>query len=441
MSPPALGSSNSAVLGAETVIVAVLLVAFGLRFVLHRLQRTRPDFHVGEPLAVAVAIRLLAIAAVGATGLQETLRGGDESTFLLFANLLADTPIGQGFLPHSFYQLHTVVFALEIKLGSFTTDAMRVVQVGFAMLGVLLVLAAVHDLSGPRAARIAAWVLAFEPGSIFFNSALHKEPLMMLASGLVVYGGTKIWRHLDVSGLAMVALGGLIAVQTRSYAGWFLISGAVLLVLHASLRRLDRPLRAMPLIYAVAIIGFVAAPALIQASSKESLRQLQISQDSNTGPGARTGAPGSNNLALERVDYSERSAVLENLPKRMVDVVTRPYPWQLDNASQQLGALGTLVALGAVVLLIGATWRRRGSALSLTAPILYPIMFLLMAYSLSAGNAGTGFRYRTHIVTLGLAMLFVLREHVPARRGATVPGSESPGHGVDLAMTPERRMA
>jgi hypothetical protein len=432
--------SNSILLGAETVVVAVLLVAVVLGYLVRRFQRTRPGFDIGRPLTVAVAIRFVAIAGVASTGLEQSLRGGDESTFLAFANQLATTPMGHGFLPHGPFQLHTVLFGLEIKYGGFSTGAMRVVQVGIAMLGVLLILAAIYDLAGPRAARIAAWVLAFEPGSIFFNSALHKEPLMMLAGGLVVFGGAKLWRRLELSGVAVAALGGLIAVETRSYAGWFLISGAVVVLLHASLRRLDRPLRAMPLIYAVVIAGFIAAPALIQVSSTESLKKLQVSQDANSNPGAKTGAQGSNNLALESVNYSERGAVFANLPQRMVDVVVRPYPWQIANPSQQLGAVGTLVALSGLGLLIGAAWRRRGEVLALTAPILYPMFFLLMAYALSAGNAGTGFRYRTHLVALGFAMVFVLREHVPApARGATLAPLGSPGQTVDVRMTPPGR--
>ena len=433
---------DNSVLGAETVILAILAVAGVLGFVLHRLRRTRPEFDVGAPLAVAVVLRLMAIAGVSATGLNATLRGGDETTFLGLAGILAKSSFGQGFLPHDRYQLHTVLFSLEMKFGGFSTGAMRVVQVGLAMLGVLLLLAAVHDLAGPRAALVAGWVLAFEPGSIFFNSALHKEPLMMLASGLVVFGGAKLWRRLDLSGIAIAGLGGLIAVETRSYAGWFLISGALLILLHAALRRLDRPLRAMPLIYAVVIAGFIAAPVIIQASSTESLKTLQTSQDASTDARAKRGEQGSNNLALESVDYSERGALIANLPKRMADVVVRPYPWQLANPSQQLGAVGTMVALAALVLLLRAAWLRRGQVLVVTAPILYPMIFLLMAYSLSAGNAGTGFRYRTHIVTLGLAMLFALRERTPARaRDATLSRHGSPGKPVDLDMTPQGRMA
>jgi hypothetical protein len=417
--------TSSGWVAAETVIVSILLSAAVLAAALAHLRRRRPGLAVGRPLAAAFGLRLIAIAGVASTGLQSSLRGGDETTFLTYARLLAGSPLGQGFFPDGpEYPLHTVVFALQMKLGGFTEAAMRVTQVGIALLGILLILAAVHDLAGPRAARIAGWVLALEPASIFFNSALHKEPLMVLAGGLMVYGGTKLWQRLDYRGILLMAIGGFIAVETRPYAGWFLVSAGVLVILHGSLRRLDRPLRAMPLVYAVVIAGFVAAPAIVQATSSKNLATLQQSQDANTNPDDRGGGgPNGNNLALERVNYSTRGAILQNLPKRMLDVVVRPYPWQVANASQQLGAVGSLFALAGLALLLQAAWRRRGSVLGDAAPILYPMLFLLMAYSLSAGNAGTGFRYRTHLVTLGFAMLLVLRER---HRQAAVSSEQIP---------------
>ena len=112
------------------------------------------------------------------------------------------------------------------------------------------------------------------------------------------------------------------------------------------------------------------------------------------------------------MNFSTRGAVIRNLPKRVFDLVFKPFPWQLQDTSQRLGALGSLIALGGLCLLFGYAWRSRGRVLSLTAPILYPLLFLMAAYSLSAGNAGTGFRYRTHLVVLGVAMVVVLREHV-----------------------------
>jgi hypothetical protein len=187
----------------------------------------------------------------------------------------------------------------------------------------------------------------------------------------------------------------------------------------------------MPLVYAVIIAGFVAAPAVVQVTSKKSLTTLQQSQTANS---AAVGTEG-NNLALESVDYSTRGKVFANLPKRIRDVLIRPYPWQVGNPSQQLGAVGSLFALSCLALLILAAIRRRGEVLALTGPILYPMLFLLVAYSLSAGNAGTGFRYRTHIVVLGIAMLIALREgKVPAKQPTPDPVRQRPIPGPERSL-------
>jgi len=397
----------------------MLLVGFGLALAHRRLARTRPEFSVGGPLAVGLVLRLAAIAGVSVAGLDQALRGPDD--FVPNSREVAASGFDSGlWFPSESHRLHEIVFALQIKLGDFANGALQVTQVGIAMLGTLLIIAAVYELSGQHAARMGAWVLAFEPASIFFSSILHREPLLVLASGLVVFGGAKIWTRLDMSGVVLLGLGCAIALGTRPYAAWFLITGGLLLIAHASLRQVGTKLRSVPLVYAVAIVIAAATPAVLALTSQDSLEQnLQVSQDANTDPNARRGEANANNLSLERVDFSSRSDIVANLPLRVRDVLLRPYPWQLDNTSQQLGALGTLIVLVALYLLFRYVRRNRGRNLAIAAPIIYPALFLMIAYSLSVGNAGTGFRYRTHLVLLGLAALVVLREHA-MRRGSEV---------------------
>lgn len=417
--PVAADVSGSSAATVEGVILVTLVVGYVLWFLVRMLGRSRPDFRIGWPLAIAFGLRLLAIAGISATGLEHVLRGGDEATFLSLAHDLAKMPFGHGFIPHGKYQLHTILFGLEFKLGFMTIGGIRIIQVGIALVGVVLLVAAVHDLAGSRASRLAAWVIAIEPASVFFNSALHKEPNMELASGLVVFGGTMLWRRLDIRGILVCALGGAIAVGTRSYAGWFLVSAAVFVLLHAGLRNMHRPLRALPAVYAVGIVAFLAAPAILSASSSKNLQQLQQSQNANAnaiGTGSR--APNTDNLALEKVDFSTRGAILSHLPTRIRDVLLKPYPWQLADANQRFGAVGTLVAYAVFLLLIIYGWQSRGRIFARAGPVLYPMLFLLVAYALAAGNAGTGFRYRTHLVTLAIAAVAVLREQAALSREA-----------------------
>ncbi len=407
----------------QCVVLAALLVSFGLTLALRRLCRTRPDLTIGAPLTVGVGLRWAAIAGVAATGVGQSLRGVND--FVQLSREVAASSFDSGlWFPSEAHRLHEIVFALQIKVADVPDGALQVTQVGIAMLGILFIIAAIHDLAGHGAARMGAWVLALEPASIFFNSFLHREPLLVLASGLVVFGGAKIWAKLELNGVLILGVGCAIALGTRPYAAWFLMTGGLLLILHASLRQMGQKMRSVPLIYAVLAVIVVAAPAVLAITSQDSLEtNLQNSQDFNTNPNAERGAANTSNLSLEAVDFSSRSDLVANLPRRVRDVVLRPYPWQVENTSQQLGAIGTLVVF-AMLFLLGRYLRRaRGQIFALAAPVLYPGLFLLMAYALSVGNAGTGFRYRTHLVLLGLTALVLLREHV-LERGSVEHGAE-----------------
>lgn len=260
---------------------------------------------------------------------------------------------------------------------------------------------------------------------------------MELASGLVVFGSTMLWRRLDVRGIPLCALGGAIAVTTRSYAGWFLVSAAVFVLMHAGLRNMHRPLRALPAVYAFAVIVFLATPAVLAASSSKNLQQLQQSQNAYAQHiGTGSGGPNTDNLALEKVDISTRGKILTSLPRRIRDIILKPYPWQLANPNQRFGAIGTVVAYMIFLLLIFYGWQSRGKIFSRAAPVLYPLLFLLVAYALASGNAGTGFRYRTHLVTLAIAAVAILREQAALSRVAR-KAADAPPTGRDAEQPRE----
>src|SRR5450759_1384133 len=340
---------SNTVIDVECVIVTALGVAFALALLLRALGRSRPGLSLGTPFAVGYVLRLLVIAGVSATGIGSTLRGGDELTFLHYAHKIAPLSwTSAEWLPTSHQSfLHVLVFAAQRKLLGSPEGALRIAQVGIAMAGAILIATAVYDIAGARAARLTAWLLSLEVASLFFNEILHKEPLMELASGLVVFGATKVWSRLELRGIAIMGLGGLIALGTRWYVGWSLIACAVLVVLHAAMRQFpSERVRSLSLIYAVVAVVFVAPPAVLAATSHKSLEEtLQPAQNAHTTSTAGNGKANGNNLTLEKVSYSTRGAILENLPLRIRDVLLRPYPWQVGNVNQALGVFGSLIAL------------------------------------------------------------------------------------------------
>jgi hypothetical protein len=406
-------------------LMTIVLVGGALALLSGFLRRSRPGFAIGTAVGVAFAARVMGAALISLTPFAQALRGGDELGFLGKARLIAATPPGATEWTHALLrELHVFTLAVQRYLFDSPELALRVTQVGIAVCGLMLLAATVYELAGPRASVVAMWLLALEPSSIFFSSLLHKEANMLLAIGLVGFAGARIWKSGQPRYLALIVLGCLIAVATRHYAGWFLIAAGAAIVLHAGLRAENRAaMRSLVLVALVVLFAAIAAPTVFQASTNESLeKNLQGSQEANTSD--------SSNLKLEQVDFSTRGAIVRNLPKRVLDVLLRPFPWQLGNISQGLGLLGTTTAYLALFFLIRTGIRRRGEIMARAGPLVYLALFLLIAYSLSAGNAGTSFRYRVQLVSLFICLIVTLWE--PAKRSRAEP---SPA-GLSASLRP-----
>jgi hypothetical protein len=404
---------------AECVVVTGLACALALLWLVRALSRTRPELRLGMPVAAAFALRLVAAGGVSQLPNAGSLRGGDETLFTDLARDISHTAVGSRAwwdTATSAFDLggvHELVFALQYKLLDSPEFALRTTQAAIAVAGLALMAAAVCELAGPRPAMLAAWLLALEPSGIFFSTLLHKEALLLLAEGLVVYGGAVVWRRGGIGGILLMALGCAVALGTRPYVGWFLAAGAGAIAFHAALRlRVRDEAGSMALASLVVLLLAVSGSFIWGQTSPDSLERLQDSQSAN--------ASDTSNLKLERVDYSTRAGIVLNLPRRVRDVLLRPYPWQLKNVSQQLGALGSLVALAVMALLIQAAWRARGHVMQRAGPFVYVAGGQLVAYALSVANAGTGFRYRSHLVALAICMLMALWEQ-RARTPAEAP--------------------
>lgn len=410
-------------------LVTLCVVAWLLYLLLRWLGRSRPDLAIGTPIAVAFGLRVFTSIAVSSTGIASTLRGGDEIFFLSRSELISGTPfLGSDWTEALTEKLYEFVFAGQLLVLDSPDTALRITQAGIAVAGLILLALAVYELAGPRAALIAAWVLAVEPTNVFFSTLLHKEPNMILAGGLVAFAGARMWKTADVRYLWPIVLGCLIAVATRPYAGWFLIAAGAAITLHVGVRARTEGARSLVLVAIVVLFGAISAPTVWEASTDESLEtNVQASQDANAGD--------ESNLKLESVDFSTREAIIVNLPQRIGDVLTRPYPWQLGNVSQQLGLLGTIFAFTCFWLLALELVRARGQIMERAGPLIYVGFMLLIAYSLSAGNAGTAFRYRTHVVALALCALIVLRE-LRTRPAAEPVPSEAPAPEREPAARP-----
>jgi hypothetical protein len=405
----------------ECELIALAAGVLLVGFVLRATKRAMPGLPIAKAIWVAFGVRIVAAMLLNQTPIAGQLRGGDESTFMAQAQSLARWDlISHGTWTGLSQEFHVLFFSLDYRLfNPVSQTTMRIEVIAISVAGLALLAAAVYELAGRKAALLAAWVLAFEPTSVFFSGLLHKEPFMLLAEGTVAYGGAKLWKRGNFLALLPMTLGCLLAVATRPYAGWFLSMAAALIALHTGLKRKASPGRSFALVTIVLALGVAFFPAIWNASSEEGLKPLQKSQDYNAnGVDA--------NLSLERVDYSTRDKVILNLPKRILDITTKPYPWQLGNTSQRLGLLGTMFLFVGLLFLVAALLTNGKEIMRRAGPLVYPALFMLMAYSLSAGNAGTAFRYRTHLVAFLVAVLAVLHAVRQERLGAVRARKKSP---------------
>src|SRR5689334_23215247 len=144
-------------------LLTFAVVVWGLYLLVKWLRRSRRDLAIGAPVAVAVAVRVIAAFGVSSSGVASTLRGGDEAGFFTVSRWISSTPI----FSHPWRdaltgKLFEFIFAGQIwALGSPQT-VLRITQVGIAVAGLVLLATAVYELAGPRAAALAAWLIALE---------------------------------------------------------------------------------------------------------------------------------------------------------------------------------------------------------------------------------------------------------------------------------------
>jgi hypothetical protein len=400
----------------EGFLLVLSVATYGLWLLVKRLRRGRADLQIGAAIAVAMLVRLAAAGALSLLPNSRAFRGPDELVFLENAQEISDSSLGSILTGHGITSLHEWLFALQERLFEASDLTLRLTQISLAVAGLAFLATAVYDLAGPRPARLAIWLMAFEPTNVFYSGYLHKEPLITFAMGVTAYGAVLMWRRRSVGALAVMGAGCVVATLSRPYVGWFLTGAAIAVTLHAALRtqhELGENRRAGLLAAAIVALVFVAAPLALREAPAQ-LERLQASQEAN--------ANDASNLKYERVDYSTPAAIVANLPGRVSAFLFRPYPWQLQNTNQQIGALGGVIVLLTLFALAVALARNRAGLIPRAGPLLYIAGALIVAYSVTAANAGTAFRLRENVTALLICLVCLLRARPLGRRASSWAG-------------------
>jgi hypothetical protein len=378
-----------------TCLVAGLVGVIGVLLAARRLQVGRHDIPYAAIGLGALAVRWLVAGGLALLPDESTLRGTDEQSFLILAEPLSDgAPLGDWIEAGRDESMAVLIALPELLLGgSPAVLGLRMVTAGLAVVGLLLAVAAVQDLTGPRAAWVAAAFLIIDPGHVFFSTVLGKEVFLLFAEGVFLFAAVRWWREGSALWIGGMLGGAAVATIIRPYAGAALLVVAWVIVFHVSFRDRDRHARRRLVL--VILIG-VAGLGLAQAALPRALARVQQLQNTQTTD--------TSNLRLEPVDFSTPGAVAANLPGRVGDYLLQPYPWQTDNNSQKAAVIGTILTWAAGLFLVAAIVVRGRGVFARAGPLFYVLMVTTLVYALTTGNAGTGFRHRVHL-TLVIALL------------------------------------
>jgi hypothetical protein len=397
---------------AQVALIVGALVVLILWRMMSALDDHGHTASIRLPIGAGLLVRLLAVviaAAVPAIG--HKLTGTDEATFLATTKTLAALPLSSSkWLSMGVHWTEVIPWALTYKLfGVCGTLPLRLEQIGLSLVAVVLISATAGKLGGRRAALITAWIAALEPSSAYFGGLLHQESLCMVGEALLLGALVDAWMR--DRGHRWPLLCGLVGLAlifgTRSYLAFF-AAVAVAFVLAAALlaRRfgLARGLAALSLgAVAVVVAGSFAAPHVVPSAIANLQHQLNVPY-----PGA--------NLPLPHASVTSGSGLLKTVVLHSVDLILRPYPWQLGSAAQKAAVAGTLIWYLLVIVTLWLSLRQGLDGRLVPALIL--IVCETVGFALTLVDAGEGFRHRVNLVLILAVPLGVLLDRWWAARDA-----------------------
>lgn len=239
------------------------------------------------------------------------------------------------------------------------------------------------------------------PSLLFWPSSIGKEAWMCLGIGVVAYAGSRLLTG-SRGGLVLLAAGSLMLGMVRPHVA--VILGFAVLLAYVARRTPEgasifAPLGKLLVIIVLGLGMVYAVGQLEQFFGVDEFNQQAV-QTTLEDVERRTGQGGSQFVADSSTDLNP-----SRLPEAFVNVMFRPFPWQVANAQSLLSATEASFLLGILI----SSWRRVLSAVAsiLRQPyvVLCGVYIALFVYGFSAfSNAGILVRQRVQVLPFVLVL-------------------------------------
>lgn len=430
-------------------------------------------------VAAVAAVTRLAFAVVSFVVNRQYLIG-DELQYVQLAHVVSHGRPAESWVAgygQSLYDSSHVFMAQVTFLFRFVSDSRlsgQLVAVAWGAVAAAITCRLALELVRPRIALLAGLLIALLPSQVLWSSVVLRESLIW--SGVAIIGlalamverqrgrTVVLWLAAIVAGLLGVAY---LRQQTMVVAAWALALASVTAGISAFWRRIVPSIAAALVVPAVAGLGvfgwnlvttafpslgatrtYMAMDAHSAFTPTTVLPSTTVPESTTTVPETTTTTVGSGALAIasrpgEKVVTPDGtthlviagtggkvyvtdeglSANLHELPRGIVAVTLRPFPWEHGSGLALLLARLENVFWYPlyVVAAIGAWLGRRRLAV-----IAYPVLVtggLVVSAALTQGNLGTAFRHRAQFLWALAVLAAVAVEHAVARREARRAGA------------------
>jgi hypothetical protein len=379
---------------AEVSLIVGAVVVLLLWWLMLLLDRRGHTASYRLPICVGFILRLLAVAfAAAVPSIGRKITSNDEAAFVVTTQALAALPLHSSqWLSMLTHWTEVVPWALTYKVfGTSGLVPLRLEQVGLSLAAVIIASSTAGKIGGRRAGLTTAWIAAVEPSCVYFSGLLHQESLSMLGEAILLAALVDLWMRDTPAWQPLGAglLGLAVIFGTRAYMAFFAGVAVVLVVVGAELTRRMGLARALTVLTVsavlVALIGIALAPHVLAAS----LAHLQAQLDYHY-PGA--------NLALPHVNVTSSAGLLKTIVSRSVDLIFKPFPWQVGSAAQKAAVVGTLIWY--VLLAVAAVLTFRQGLDERLVPVLILFVCETIGFALTLVDTGEGFRHRVNLVLL-----------------------------------------
>lgn len=383
-----------------SALLIVLILSFPAIFIFRKFTTER-EF-VTTIFLAALAVRLLLGAFIHVLDAREFF-GPDASTYDFLGGRLVDYWNGISTLEDQFVQralstenpgwgMYYITAAIYYLFGKNIFAAQALCAVFGAATAPMVYFCSVSIFANKKAAKFAAFAVAFFPAMILWSSQLMKDGLVIFMLVLAITMVLRLQEKFSVPALLLLVLAMAGIFTLRFYIFYMVMAavvGSFVVGLSGSVPAMARRTAALIIVgLSLTYLG-VIRNATVDLDRFGSLERIQASR-ADLAQTAESGF-------FEDVDVSTTEGAITILPVGFLYLMFAPFPWEMNNFRQTITLPEVLLWWAQMPFLLSGLIYSLRHRLRNAMPVLLFTVMLTIAYSLFQGNVGTAYRQRTQI--------------------------------------------